>query len=223
MKVAKIIVLILCLAFALQTNADDWDKEAKNAFRKAKVVEVNVDMTKTTFAGLDSLSFVEYMAEKENHSVAYVSKYFHFFRLKMMGKMNSMSKKDGFSKEYTLKPNAAAEYRLDVTLEEVTENAGMTGSVCVYPKGNKTKASSYEFTYKDGRWNSFEKLFYEAAETLGKDIVRELQGTSTIYSEDVARIQNTFKKKTNNLKKSVKKATDKFVESVKEKNPFSKD
>ena len=74
MKVAKIIVLILCLTFALQANADDWDKEAKNAFRKAKVVEVNVDMTKTTFAGLDSLSFVEYMAEKENHSVAYVSK-----------------------------------------------------------------------------------------------------------------------------------------------------
>ncbi len=219
MKTMKSLVLLIFLVLAMQTNAQEENLETKTAFRKAKAVEVKVDLKKTSFAGLDSLSFVEYMAGKENKPVAYVSKFFHFFRQRMIDKMNAVYKNGSAAKKYTLKQNPAAEFRLDIAIDEITENAGLRGSAKLYPKSNNGNALVYDFKFKDGRWNSFEELLYEAAEALGKDIVKALKAYTCNYQYPNT-LPGAFKQGADNIKQSVKKAQGKFVEAVKENNPF---
>lgn len=55
-------------------------------------------------------------------------------------------------------------------IRKITECAGVEGELYVVYKGDMQKARVYDFALEDGRWNSFDNLFLEAAEELGKRI-----------------------------------------------------
>lgn len=186
-EIKNIVLTIFCLTIALHANADDKGKEIIKAFNEAKnaQVEVNIDLTNTKFNHLDSISFVEYMAGKENQSIAYVSKFFYLFRQKMVENLNSL--KGQKKAQYTLEPNSNADFYLDIKMQEITENAGLQGELCIYTKGHKEKSPVYSFILKEGRWNSFEKLLYEAAENFAEQFVHKFK-----YS--FSNVGKTFKK-----------------------------
>lgn len=162
MKRKALYMLIAAFSLVSLPSFAEWDKETKKEFSKAGEYRYSFDMEGTDYCGMDSISFVEYNAAKNNMTPENFG-----VILKYLGTEIKKSLEEETHKRFA--ENCTSKYAIHIHLDEITEKAGMKVTVSTYadtPENGQT----YIIKVKDGRWNKFDILLQENAESLAKKI-----------------------------------------------------
>lgn len=159
------------------TFAQQFDKETKRSFKNENVMNLVIDFSQSKFSGLDSLDFVTYYCANENRP----KEYFGVVLKKAVNILKANLEKTT-KKHFLLDGKSiSTSFTYRFQFFNITEKGGMNGVLSVYPNFDKNNVVKYDFKIKDGRWNTFENLLYEAVEKLGKADV----GISGVYNDNV--------------------------------------
>ena len=140
----------------------EWNKATKKEFSKTTEYRYIFSMDGTDYCGMDSVSFVEYNAAKnnmtpENYAVI----------LKYIGTELKKSLKEETHKQFS--ESSSSQCVVYIHLDEMSEKAGMKISVTTYVD-TPDNGQTFRFKVNDGRWNKFDVLLQENAKTLAKKI-----------------------------------------------------
>ena len=167
--------LLLVVALLISTATyGKWDKETVKAFHKCEVVNLQVDFSSTTIMGLDLKDGAEYIGSKIGGSSQILDLLFKRFQ-------NIVAERAS-SKKKIFEVDTEADFTFKVVIKNITEKAGMRGEAILYDNKNTNNIMKYNFKIDDGRWNSFENLFLEASQEMGKDIKTLLSQLNFGYS-----------------------------------------
>jgi len=173
------IVLVMVLGMSSSVQAVKWDTQTNKAFRNADSYALFVDFSDAKIDGLDSADFVSYYCGKEKKKANFLDFTYKKFRYELASHIQNRLYK-------TIKVNDnSPEFVLEYKILYLTEKAGITGELYVYPKDQPDKAQVYDFKLKEGRWNSFDVLLLEAAEKMGKYITDIRRTSSSNYIDDL--------------------------------------
>ena len=155
-----IVVSLLCMGSA---NASSWDNETKRLYRQAKVISLQIDFSNATIMGLDSADCSKYLSgQKEKLDLDIL--------LKRFRSVLSRTASEVGTKELSLKEESNFVFLIKV--KNVSDKAGILAEARLFPKEQPERAIVYAIDLKGGRWNSFDNLFMEAAEKIGKAIAQ---------------------------------------------------
>lgn len=172
----KLMIVLLLLVGALgNIHAQKWDKETKKAFKKSDHYSIIVDYTDLKIAGLDSAEFVSYYCEKEKKKPEFLGLTLKRFKDELARAASKV-----LDKRFRVE-DSTADFVFSYKIYDITEKAGFTGEMSIYPRGQQDNAMVYDFQMKDGRWNSFDVLLLENAEKLGKNIFDITYTTTGFY------------------------------------------
>lgn len=180
MKKLSIMLLVLFTAVS-SMNAVKWDAQTKKAFKKAESFSLFVDFSKAKICGLDSAEFVSYYCDKELVNPDFLGILYKRFKYELSDEAREVFKKS------FLVGGSSSDFVFSYVIFNITEKAGIKGELRIYPKDRKDLTKVYDFRLKDGKWNTFDKLFLESAEELGERLVDVRNqyrfGTHTFYIE----------------------------------------
>lgn len=173
MKRFSFFTLLLCAVSTLMaTNAysQDINKDKLKAFRNAKEYRLVVDMTRTTYSGLDSLEFIKLKAPKSNLSEAEMGA-----SLKRVGTMLEKGLSKRLRANVSCNARSSVQNAIEVQIDEITEHAGISATVTLVLNGSPIDPALKVYV-NDGKWNTFDVLLDENMESFTKKLSRRIYG-----------------------------------------------
>lgn len=155
-------MFMLLVSLLDSVNAQKWNKETKKAFKNAANYSLVVNFPDLKVGGLDSAEFVTYYCDKKKKKPEFFGIVLKRFKYEVA---NSASKHWG--KKF-LTDDTSSDFVFNLSISDITEDAGFTGVLSIYPRGQENNAQIFDFKMKDGRMNTFDVLLLENAEKLGK-------------------------------------------------------
>lgn len=168
-----------------QSSAQKWDKETKKAFKKAASYSLMIDFSDMKISGLDSAEFVSYYCDKKQAKPEFLGLVLKKFKHELASAASKVMKKS------FLIDDSTSDFVFSYRIYEITDNAGLTGDLSIYPRGKTEEANIYDFKIKDGKWNDFDVLLLENAEKLGKRLIDISYSSQSTYMQRKA----TYEKK----------------------------
>jgi hypothetical protein len=154
--------LLIVILFTSTMTYAKWDKDAIKAFKGSEAVNLQIDFSEATIMGLDSADCVTYCCNKFGEGPQFLELLFKRFRNVVVTNTSSKHKKIAIG--------ADSDYIFKIKIKNITDNAGLSGEASLYNKENPDNPIRYVINMEDGRWNTFENLFLEAGEEMGKNI-----------------------------------------------------
>lgn len=171
-----LVLLVSMLATWGYANATNWDEatlELGDSIKKARTLNLQIDLSKSIIMGLDSADFINYYAVEKGGKEDAALLLLKRFKNTLAGTIRQKSKKT-ILYPYRKK---SAEFTVLVKVTDITDHAGLNGEIYIIKGGDASKQGvvstiKRDFKISNGRWNTFENLLYEAAEELGKKLCK---------------------------------------------------
>lgn len=171
-KRLTLILTLLVLASGLTITADDgkWPKGMWKAFVNAKEFNISFDFSKTSYCGLDSAAFEDYIKAIDPKFTSISTVKVLFSRACAEGFRKRVKGYSPGGKVY-FPPKEGVKCNILVRVNEIGENGSIDSDVFFYID-NIENRREINIAIEQGRWNGYTVLLLENAEKLGKRISR---------------------------------------------------
>jgi len=180
-SVFKRFLILSILACGSISALAEWTVKDRISFQSAKEYHVIFDVNGTNYEDMDSVSFIEYYAAKNEMPPERLGTIVKYIGPEICKNLSKRSKK-------TFSLTSDSKYIVYIHLDKITGKAGMSISVNNYID-REENGFSFTVSIDDGRWNEFDKLLEENCEKLAKKI---LEGREISYRSVKCKSRSTF-------------------------------
>lgn len=148
------VALFTCVGMSY-SQVEKTNKEIKKEFLRQREFALDVDLSNTVFAGMNSDDFVAYMSMKENITKEALQI--------VLNKYKSSFYVGNTKYKFVDDKNGDMPYRIHIKVKSISEKAGIKANAIVTYK-DSVDIASIDLPVEDGRWNTFAVLLEENAE-----------------------------------------------------------